>query len=330
MGLYVLAVHNPGYGGDVEAGLLRYILEYHRFKIGLIAVYEVVVLEIQYGLHSLGKGVVALLDRLYEPLCRIEFLLHEGRGLLGLPVFGRSRLQQYVRIFAVHLQFRYIEAGHIEAECPVLVVQDEVRHYLLGLVVVRIIDLTTRRRVEFGDSLDRIPEFLLAQAQTRDNLLEMPGSEFVVIIPEYGSGYLTQTAGVRFKLEQEAFAEIPRSYACRIEALYDAEHAQGLLIRSHYIGPEGHIIHYLVDRRGEVAPVVETAYEESSHLTFVLADIAIAQLVHKTLGEALFHGESVVLGSLVLPVIVDIQFVGRSVIGLVLVQRNVLGLGFLQ
>ena len=72
------------------------------------------------------------------------------------------------------------------------------------------------------------------------------------------------------------------------------------------------------------------AYDEEGQKTQRERELAAAELVHQTLGEALLHGESVVLGSLVLPVIIDIQFVGRSVISLVLVQRNVLGLGILQ
>ena len=75
-----------GDGGNIEARLLRYILEHHRFELGLIPRCEIFVLILEYRIHCAGEGVLPLLERFHEPLGGIQFLPHESRCLLLFPL----------------------------------------------------------------------------------------------------------------------------------------------------------------------------------------------------------------------------------------------------
>ena len=86
MSLDILAVHNSGNGGYVEACLGCYVLQDHRLEMCLVSIHEIVVLIIHYGLHRTQKSIVSLFQCLHEPLCRVHFLLYESGGLLLLPL----------------------------------------------------------------------------------------------------------------------------------------------------------------------------------------------------------------------------------------------------
>ena len=68
MSLDIFAVHDSGYGRNVEACLGCDVFQYHRFEIGLVPVHEIIVLVIHDGLHGAEQCVVPLFQRLHEPL----------------------------------------------------------------------------------------------------------------------------------------------------------------------------------------------------------------------------------------------------------------------
>ena len=88
VGLYVFAVHHAGDGGNVKACTLRNVFEHHRAQLGFVPVYEIVVLELYYGVHSGLKGVETLLEGLYKALCGVNLLLDEACRLLVLLAVG--------------------------------------------------------------------------------------------------------------------------------------------------------------------------------------------------------------------------------------------------
>ena len=77
MSFNILAVHHSGYSGNIKTGLLSYILEHHRLKVGLITIDKILVLIVDNSLHSAGKSIMTLFDSLDKPFGRIEFLLHK-------------------------------------------------------------------------------------------------------------------------------------------------------------------------------------------------------------------------------------------------------------
>ena len=107
MSLYVFAVDDPRDCRNVKAGLISYILEHHRFKARLVPIQKIVVLILQYGLHSLFKRIFTLLERFHKPFCGVYLLLDKCQCLLlGL---SRSplRVVQHLRIAAAHPYFRH-------------------------------------------------------------------------------------------------------------------------------------------------------------------------------------------------------------------------------
>ena len=93
-------------------------------------------LEIDDGLHGLGKGVLPLLESLDEPLCAVNLSLHKSARLFPFPIASSICLFQHLGILAVDSELRDIEARHLESHCSILKLQHEIRHYLLRDIVV--------------------------------------------------------------------------------------------------------------------------------------------------------------------------------------------------
>ena len=126
------------------------------------------------GLHRALQRVVALLESLHKPLCRIQLLLHKRGRLLLLPVRRPLSLDKKLSVLAIHTDFRNIETRHRQFQLSVHNVQHEIRHNLLSLIVVGIINLASRSRVQLDDLSHDGLHLLLAQSKFRDDLLEMP------------------------------------------------------------------------------------------------------------------------------------------------------------
>ncbi|CCX52911.1 unknown [Alistipes sp. CAG:514] len=156
----------------------------------------------------------------------------------------------------------------------------------------------------------------------------MPVGELLEIVREDGLGELHDPGLLlRPELEEKAFPKVSRAHTGRLELLYHFEHGRHLLGRGLYVRPESQVIDDAVNVPAEVPVTVQTADDEGGHVTVMLGEVAIAQLFHKALREALLDRECVVLGTLVLPVVVDPELVRRNRIILVdLVDGNVLWL----
>ena len=165
MRLDVFAVDHARDRRDVESRLLGDVLEDHRLEVRLVAAHEVIVLVCEDLGHGPPEGVLALLERLHEPLGGVELLPHEGRGLLLGALRGALRLEEQVGVFLVDAQLRHGEARHREGQLPVMLLQDEVRHDLLRLVRVGVVHLPAGGGVELDDAGHRPLEVLLGQGE---------------------------------------------------------------------------------------------------------------------------------------------------------------------
>ena len=136
MGLYVLAVHHPRNGRDIESCFLCYILENHRLQVGLISIHEIVVLIVDDCLHRAFECIVPLLDCLHEPFRRIQLLFDEHRGILLFPLRRIGSFHKDVCIFLVHPEFRNGKTRNRQDKFTILEIENEVRYNLLSLIVV--------------------------------------------------------------------------------------------------------------------------------------------------------------------------------------------------
>ena len=162
----------------------RYVLEDHGFELRLVAVDEIVVLEVDDGLHRRLEGVVALLERLDEPFGGIYPLLDEHGGLLDLGVAGGLGGLQDIRILFLDLDLRHRKTGHRQQEAAVRrQVQHEIGHDLLRLVRVGIVHLPAGRRIELADPFGRRLELVFVDHHAGHDLLEMLGRKVREIIP---------------------------------------------------------------------------------------------------------------------------------------------------
>ena len=144
MGFYEFAVDNAADGGNIEACHLGNVFKHHGTQVALVPVQEVVVLVIQNGAHGLAERILALLEGFNEPFCRIQFLFYERCRFL-LRALGRTLgIQKQVCIFLVYPYFGNVEAGHSKVQYAVVLVEDEVRYNLLGLIDVRVFHLSAR------------------------------------------------------------------------------------------------------------------------------------------------------------------------------------------
>ena len=83
--LGVFHVADTRYGTFVESCTFFYILENHRFQVGLVAIEKECFLSLDDGFHRDDECVSALPDGFDESLCLVNFLLGIEQCLLVLP-----------------------------------------------------------------------------------------------------------------------------------------------------------------------------------------------------------------------------------------------------
>ena len=328
MRLDVFAVHHAGDCGDIEARLFGYILEHHRLELGVIAVQEVVVLEVEYGLHGALEGVLPLLQGLYEPFGRVYLLADEsGRFLLGT-VSGALCFGHHVGVFPVHAELGDIEARHSKGYLTVVFLQNEVRHNLLGLVGIAIVQLPAGGGIETRDAGNGGLQPGFIQAKSAHHLVEMAVGKLLELLVQDAVGILhilRLRAG--FQLDQQAFAKVPGADSGRVELLHHLQHRLHLLLGDFHPGTEGEVVHKGLDVASQIPVRIQAADDEGPYLVVPFAEVAITELVHQALGKALMHGEGVILGAGVLSPVVDAGLVGRNLaVVLYLVDGDVFGL----
>ena len=324
MGLYVFAADHPGDGRNVIARNLGDILQDHGLELRLVPVDEIVVLEVDDGLHRSLQGVVALLERLDEPFRRIHLLLDEDSRFLGLGIVAGLGCFQQLRILPLDLHLREREARHRQQEFPLRAeLQLEVRHDLLRLVGIGIVDLAARGGIELDDLLQRRLERVLVDAHTEHDLLEVLADEVVVMVAQDDLGIADLLRPRhRPQLEQEAFTQVPGTNPGRLELLDDLQDTEHFLLVGLDILAESEVVHQRGEVAAQVAVAVQAADDEIAHFLLVRAERTEAELLPQTLGETLLDGEGVVFRTLVLAPVVDSHLVGGNVARIVLDLLN--------
>ena len=160
----------------------------------------------------------------------------------------------------------------------------------MGLVIVRIVDLSSRRRVQLDDLVHCRLHLVLRQAQLAHYFLEMLVGEFLEIIGENTDG-IDSVRGLlhAFQLNEEAFPQVPCADSRRVELLYDVEHVQHFFISGRDVHPERQVVHDAVNVPAQVSVIIQAAYYECRHVVLVLAQVPESELVHKALRETLLY-----------------------------------------
>ena len=318
-----LAVHHAGDGGNVEAGALGDVLQDHRLQGGFIPVDEVVVLIFDDGPHRAFQGVLALTERLDEPLRSSDLLAHEGGGILLGAVRGIFAVLHDFRVTAVDPELGDGETRHGQDQLAVLVVQPEVRNDLLGLVGIAVVDLTAGGRIEFLDLVEDRLELVRIQVEAVHQLRELTALELVEPVAEDPDGIGHRRCLLLvLQLDEEALAEVAGAHAGGLELLDDLEHRLHLFRVGGDARAESEVVHQGFNVAAEVSVVVQAADDEVGHGALVLGEVPVAQLLLEALGEALLDGEGIVLGTLVLAPVIHGTVVVRG--GVVVVRVGII------
>ena len=317
-----LAVHHAGNGGDVETGTFSDVLQHHRLQGGFVPVDEIVVLVLDDGPHRAFQGVLALTERLDEPLRSGDLLTHERGGILLGAVRGVFSVLHDLRVAAVDPELRNGEARHGQDQFAVLVIQPEVGDDLLGLVGIAVVNLAAGGRIELLDLVQDGLELVRVQVEAVHQLRELAALEFVEPVAEDADGIgHSRCLLLVLQLDEEALTKIARTHAGGLKLLDNLQHRLHLFRISSNARPEGEVIHERLDVATEIAVVVQAADNEGGHGPLVLGQVPVTQLLLEALGEALLDGEGIVLGALVLSPVVHGAVVVRS--GIVVIRVRV-------
>ena len=307
------AVHHAGDGGDIEAGALGDVLQYHRLQGGFVPVDEIIVLVLDDGPHRALQGVLALAEGFDEPLRRGNLLADEGGRILLGAVRGVFAVLHNLGVAAVDAEFGDGEARHRQDQFAVFVVQPEVGDDLLGLVGIAVVDLAAGRRIELLDLVQDGLELVRVQMEAVHEFRELTALELIEPVTEDadGIGHGRRLLLV-LQLDEEALAEVAGTHTGGLELLDDLEHRLHLFRVGGNARTESEVVHQGFDVAAEVAVIIQAADDKGSHGSLVIGQVPVAQLLLEALGEALLDGEGIVLGAFVLAPVVHGTVVVRG------------------
>ena len=272
-----------------------------------------------------------LLDGRNEPLRGVDLVLHELNGLLVLLLHQPVRTHHFadhVHIAAVDAHFGNVVGIQREVEPPVLVVENEIRNDI-GRGVRAALDVEVaglgRQMPDLGD---RIAEIVLGNLQPRHQFLVVLLDELVEIVGQNLLGQPPRTGVDRHlrHLQQQAFAQVARADARRLQFVNDSEQALQLSGRRFEAHREGDVIGHGLQVAAQVAVLVDAADQVDRQPHVALRQIAVAQLLDEVFLQRPPLGQIDGTLLVVLRKVVDAALVRRRVVlPEVFVDGNLLG-----
>ncbi len=229
------------------------------------------------GLHSAFQGLVALLNHIDKPLCRIQFLLHElhrlppFNGLVGLIA---AVILKHILILLVDAQLR--NTSHIQTQSQLTVVRlhQEIRHDLAHCCLYRIAPTTPWLRIHQGNLPDRLFQpLLLNLKELHDAFIAFIDKVIEIAVQDpysqlRGSCFLPSP-----QLNQQALFQVPCTDTGWFKILNNAQHLLKLRLIHLQSGLEDQVIGDSLQISTQIAIIVDIPDDVFSDLHLFLRQV---------------------------------------------------------
>ena len=262
---------------------------------------------------------MTLLDGRDEPFRRVDLALHElDRLLVLLPdaAVRTHHLANHLHIAAVDAHLGNVVGVQREVEPPVLVVEDEIRNDIgRGVRAALGVEVAGLGR-QVADLGDRVAEIVLGYLQPRHQFLVVLLDELVEIAGQNLPGQPPRTGVDRHlrHLQQQAFAQVARADARRLQFVNDSEQAFQLPGRRFKPHREGDVVGHGLQVAAQVAVLVDAADQVDRQPHVALRKIAVAQLLDEVFLQRPSFGQIDRTLLVVLRKVVDAALVRRRVV----------------